>query len=174
MTELLDLYDRNEQRTGGSIVRGTPVPEGCCLLLVSIMTVRSDGKILITKRAPEKSYAGRWEITGGCVQSGESAEEGAVRELREETGIRIEQSELIPCGVQHRSGYIHRFFLIHKDIAEDAVQLQAGETEAYQWVTPAEFLALASAKCMIPHHISMLLSHYGEIFKDIKEPRKHS
>lgn len=169
MAELLDLYDTNGNRTGGSVMRGTPVPNGCYLLLVSIMTVRPDGRILITKRAPEKSYAGRWEITGGCVQSGESAEEGAVRELREETGILIDKSELIPCGMHRRSGYIHRFFLIHKNVPDDAVRLQKGETDAFRWVTPAEFLALSEAKCMIPHHISMIYSHYGELFEDCKK-----
>ena len=64
MTEILDLYNENGEPTGGTVLRGTPVPHGYYLMLVSIMTVRSDGRFLITKRAPEKNYAGRWEITG--------------------------------------------------------------------------------------------------------------
>ena len=169
MTEILDLYNENGEPTGGTVLRGTPVPHGYYLMLVSIMTLRSDGRFLITKRAPEKKYAGRWEITGGCVQSGETAAEGALRELREETGITASAAELTECGTDRRSGYIHCFFLIHKDVPEDAVVLQPGETDAYRWVTPAVYRALMRKGRTIPHHNPMILSHYGILFGDKKQ-----
>lgn len=164
MTEILDLYNENGEPTGGTVLRGTPVPHGYYLMLVSILTLRSDGRFLITKRAPEKKYAGRWEITGGCVQSGETAVQGALRELREETGICGTAAELTDCGIRRRGFYIHRFFLIHKDIPEDAVVLQQGETDAYRWVSPAEYRRLMRTGRTIPHHNPMILSHYGELF----------
>lgn len=165
MTEILDLYNENGETTGGTVLRGTPVPHGYYLMLVSIMTVRSDGRFLITKRAPEKNYAGRWEITGGCVQSGETAAEGALRELREETGITASAAELSDCGSCRRSSYIHRFFRIHKDVPEDSVILQPGETDAYRWVTPAEYRELMRTGRTIPHHNAMILSYFGALFE---------
>ena len=70
MPEYLDLYRRDGTRTGQTIERGQRVPPGRCVLLVSILTLNSRGEILLTKRAKEKKYACRWEITGGWVQSG--------------------------------------------------------------------------------------------------------
>ncbi len=169
--EHLDLYDENGVRTGASIVRGTPVPRGACLLLVGIMTQRRDGMILMTRRASAKKYAGRWEITGGCVQSGESAGQGALRELREETGIHAEAGELISCGTYRRSDYIYAFFRVQKEINDADIRLQAGETDAFRWVTPDELLTLAESDQTIPHHTPMILHAYSEVFKDCERIR---
>ncbi len=47
-----------------------------------------DGKILLVKRnkAPHKDF---WAIPGGSVKLGESLQEAAEREIREETGLTI-------------------------------------------------------------------------------------
>lgn len=54
------------------------------LLLVgtSIIAVR-DGSILLQKRADN----GQWSYPGGCMEVGETPEESAKREFREETGL---------------------------------------------------------------------------------------
>ncbi len=41
-----------------------------------------------------------WGSPGGWLESGESAAEGAVREVWEETGIRVTEGELRPCGYE--------------------------------------------------------------------------
>lgn len=173
MPELLDLYDQNRQRCGRMIVRGERVPEGCRLLLVSVMTVNSSGEILVTRRAPEKKYAGRWEVTGGCVQAGESAEQGALRELREETGICAVPAELQHCGSAERAGYIHEFFLVHKDVPLEEIRLQRGETDDACWVSPQRFLRMAESHLTIPHHNVMIFMHYADVFRDCKMQRGH-
>lgn len=48
-----------------------------------------DGKLLTTERSRNKTYPLKWEVTGGSILKGETAAEGAVRELYEETGIKI-------------------------------------------------------------------------------------
>ena len=70
MPEILDLYDKDGNRTGETIVRGTKIPEGRHVLLVSIVTVNGKGEILLSKRAPGKTYEGCWEVTTDAV-SGE-------------------------------------------------------------------------------------------------------
>lgn len=42
---------------------------------------------------------GRVVGVGGKVEPGESVREGAVREVREETGLRIDPRDLVPAGV---------------------------------------------------------------------------
>ncbi len=53
-----------------------------------------DKKILLAKRAiePEK---GKWDILGGFVEAGESAEDGVIREMREETGLEVKIDEYL-------------------------------------------------------------------------------
>lgn len=54
---------------------------------IVIYTIRQDAlKVLLIKRALEP-FRGRWALPGGFVQLDESLEEGARRELREETGL---------------------------------------------------------------------------------------
>lgn len=51
---------------------------------------REDGRFLMASRPPGKVYEGWWEFPGGKVESGETAREALVRELREELGIEVE------------------------------------------------------------------------------------
>ena len=51
----------------------------------------TDGKLLLQQRADN----GFWGAHGGCMEIGESAEDGAKRELFEETGITANKLELI-------------------------------------------------------------------------------
>ncbi len=55
-----------------------------------------DGKLLITKRGKEaKNERGKWEITGGGVEFGETFEQAIKREIKEELGIEIDILELL-------------------------------------------------------------------------------
>lgn len=46
------------------------------------------GDVLLIRRGKEPQY-GRWMVPGGGLEWGETLEEAAVREVREETGIEI-------------------------------------------------------------------------------------
>jgi 8-oxo-dGTP diphosphatase len=51
-------------------------------------------RALLIRRASEP-LRGEWSIPGGMLELGETLEEGAVRELQEETGLRVRVLELI-------------------------------------------------------------------------------
>ena len=57
---------------------------------IAVAVVEHNDLFLIGKRPPGVVLAGFWEFPGGKVFQGESAEEAAVRECREETGIEVE------------------------------------------------------------------------------------
>ena len=164
MQEILDLYDRDGNRTGETIVRGNKIPEGRCVLLVSIITRNPDGEILLTRRSAGKTFAHCWEITGGCVQTGETAAQGAVRELFEETGIRVTEAELECRGQETGADFIHVFFLVRKHVPVSGLHLLPGETDAAQWVQPPEYLRLSEQNCTIPLSAALLAAHYPDLF----------
>ena len=60
--------------------------------LASCMVIQDDeDSVLLTKRSQRMSvFPGAWVLPGGHIEVGESLEECAVREIKEETGIEIE------------------------------------------------------------------------------------
>jgi mutator protein MutT len=53
-----------------------------------------EGRALLVRRGKEPLY-GRWTVPGGTVELGETLEEAVVREMEEETGLRVEPVELL-------------------------------------------------------------------------------
>lgn len=59
------------------------------------------GRILLVRRG-RRPFRGRWALPGGFVEVGETVEQAATRELREETGLRPREVKLL--GVYSRPG----------------------------------------------------------------------
>jgi len=47
-------------------------------------------RVLIAQRAPGENLAGKWELPGGKIESGETPQECLKREIREELDVDIE------------------------------------------------------------------------------------
>jgi ADP-ribose pyrophosphatase YjhB (NUDIX family) len=62
--------------------------------LVSNVLPEMDGRVLLLRRAIHPSY-GRWAFPGGYLELGESPEEGAEREAREEVGLEVKAGPLL-------------------------------------------------------------------------------
>jgi 8-oxo-dGTP diphosphatase len=56
--------------------------------------IERDGTYLILKRN-EEPFAGEWDLPGGFVEMGESPADAVVREVAEETGLRVTPTEII-------------------------------------------------------------------------------
>ena len=61
------------------------------------VAVIQDGALLMVRRGRGPNV-GLWAIPGGKVDYGESMQEAAVREVREETGIEVELDEVVWVG----------------------------------------------------------------------------
>ena len=60
---------------------------------VAVVLRDGDGRLLLVKRAPGMTQAGRWCVPAGYMDYGEDVREAAARELREETGLVAEVGE---------------------------------------------------------------------------------
>ena len=133
--ELNDIYDKDRNFTGRIHRRGTPWKKGEYGLVVCVWVYDGHGKLLLTRRAPQKSFAGTWENSGGAAKAGENSRQAIVRELFEETGILAEEAEFeLLCSGRDKTCH-YDFYCLRRQIPIEQVVLQPGETDGAQWVT---------------------------------------
>lgn len=160
--EMWDAFDEHENYLGYQIKRSMAkdLPEGVYHIVVMVYTKTSDGKILVTQRARNKTYPLKWEITGGSIVTGETPVEGAARELSEETGI-LQTLE------NFREIYVHvdkiRHCIYHCYLTcipnEVPVKLQMGETMDYRFLDFTEFNKLVLSDRFVLSEQSRYILH---------------
>lgn len=133
-----DIYDKDRQLTGRVHRRGTYWRHGEYGLVVCVWVYDGEGRLLLTRRAPGKSYAGTWENSGGAAKAGESSRQAIVRELFEETGIRAEEDEFEFLSSDRDRSTFYDFYCLKRSVPLEQIVLLPGETDAAQWVTHEE------------------------------------
>ena len=133
--EYNDIYDENRNLTGRLHLRGTPWLPGEYGLVVCVWVYDGQGRILLTRRAPEKSFAGTWENSGGCARAGEDSLCAIVRELAEETGIRAEEEEFELLTTTRDKNTFYDHYCLKRHLPVEQILLQPGETDGVQWAT---------------------------------------
>ena len=133
--EYNDIYDKYRRPTGRTHLRGTPWRAGEYGLVVCVWVYDGNGRLLLTRRAPEKTFAGTWENSGGAAKAGETSLQAITRELFEETGIRAQESEFVLFDAGQDKNTLYDFYCLKKNISLDQIVLLPGETDAVKWVT---------------------------------------
>lgn len=65
------------------------------LRVIQKVLIRNHDKFLLVQRASDdRNYPNKWEFPGGKIDWGEKPEKAAIREVIEETGIRLSTVEL--------------------------------------------------------------------------------
>lgn len=105
-------------------------PKAC----VAVLIVRGD-KLLLAKRGVEPAK-GEWDIPGGFVDRDESAEEAVVREMCEETGLRVRVTDYLGSvpdvyGLR-QTPTLNLCFLVETPTGEPKAQ---SDVEELQWVS---------------------------------------
>src|SRR3546814_16391322 len=75
-----------------------------CIEVAAGCLVDADGRVLIAQRPVGKIAAGQWEFPGGKIETGESAHDALVRELREEIGIEVRDARPLIRSEERRVG----------------------------------------------------------------------
>ncbi len=58
------------------------------------IVIKSGGGVVLVKRK-NKPFRGKWAIPGGFVEYGELVEKAAIREAREETGLKVKLDRIV-------------------------------------------------------------------------------
>ena len=145
MPELWDAYDRELNKIENvTLVRGEPIPDGFYHLVCDIVVKHTDGTYLLMQRDFKKTFGGMWELTaGGSALAGETQLEGAMRELREETGIISFNLKEIERFVNEKRHFVCVVHFCLTDCDKNSIILQKGETVAFRWLTRDEILEMS-------------------------------
>lgn len=167
--ELNDVYDCDRNLTGRVHRRGTRWKAGDYGLIVCVWVYDGKGRVLLTCRAPEKSFAGTWENSGGAAQHGETSRQAITRELFEETGIQAapEDFELLDSR-RDRDAFLD-FYCLRNDTPIEQIVLQKGETVDARWATFAEIHQMIEQK-QICRIISRQFLHQEQLLLDRQDP----
>jgi len=142
MTECLDIVNDNDEVVGKSSYNEM-YEKKLTHRIVHVLVVNNKGQVYFQKRAETKSFLPGYYCTsaGGHVRSGESYEQAAGRELKEELGLSVPVKDV--ASLEFESGGHKRFIRLFIASADSGFNFQDGE------VAGGEFLNLAEAKKLI-------------------------
>jgi 8-oxo-dGTP pyrophosphatase MutT (NUDIX family) len=116
--------------------------------LGAVVYAERDGEILLLKRAGETAFSGQWYLPGGAVDPGESPQEAAVRELREESGLDVlEEPELVGCYLSRLYGHDFLMLSFRAPVAGDVAL--SNEHDGARWVDPLDMRAFMTDETLL-------------------------
>ena len=135
--EVLDIVDETN-----NVIGSAPYDEVYAHRLnhriVHVLIFNEKGEIFLQQRSPKKTFCpGHWSTSaGGHVQKGESYEEAAARELKEELGVSAKLTKI------HESPYDHykmrKFLEVFRVVHEGPFTLNEEEVAGGRWFPVAE------------------------------------
>ena len=143
--EIWDVCDINRNVIPGrTSIRGSDdmADDEFHIVVFGIVTT-PDGRLLVSKRHPDKMFGGVWEFNGGSALSGESSRQAVERELFEETGIDVRgcKGNIVKSNVKYHKGsnWIYDVWVFECEVDLSKLVCQEGEVtevalQSLQWV----------------------------------------
>jgi 8-oxo-dGTP diphosphatase len=143
--EYFDIVDENNVPLGITKERSLVHKDGDWHHSVHIYVLNDKNEFLVHLRAPFKDlHPNCWDTRfGGHVLAGDTIENTAVRELREETGIKVKYEELIKGIIIKHDGGTNKEFnetYYYKFRDNDILKFNDGEVVEAKWMPVEEIL----------------------------------
>ncbi len=137
-------------------------------------------EVLMVRRSSGGTYSGMWVFPGGQVDPAdlhgaagevEVARRAAVREAREEAGLRLDAAQLVPLSFWMPPAEVHHrfatWFFVTAAAAAGDVVVDDTEIRDHRWVTPSAAMAARDAghiELVAPTYMTLWwLSRYGDV-----------
>ena len=103
-----------------------------------------DGRVLLAHRRPGRRwYPDCWDLVGGHIEAGESAEQAVIRECSEEIAVRIRDPRPVPMAFTDPTIEMHAFVVDRWD--GEPVNAAPDEHDDLRWFGCAELAGLTLA-----------------------------
>lgn len=151
--EKRDLYDKNRNLTGETILKGEQIPKNRYIVVVLVFIQNSEGKFLIQKRSEAKN--GKYATTGGHPKAGETSIEGILTEVEEEIGVKMNPKDLklYFSGKSEDERVFWDDYYIKMDIQNlNDLKLQEAEVDSVEWLSENEIVNLMKQDKFFKNH----------------------
>ncbi len=113
-------------------------------IAIATAALLRDGRVLMVHRHPERRwYPDCWDLVGGHIEAGESAEQAVIRECSEELAVRIRDPRPVPMAFTDPTIEMHAFVVDRWD--GEPVNAASDEHDQLGWFRPSELAALKLA-----------------------------
>ena len=99
--------------------------------------IKKDGKFLVTKRPFDDDYMPMlWDIPGGTIKFQENANDALVREINEETKLKVKIGNIIFCYDFPSGPERHQFQMVYEcEYESGEVILNPDDHDEFKWVS---------------------------------------
>ena len=135
--ELLDIVDEYGKFTGEVMEREKVHDLNLLHWEIAVFIVNKNHQVLLQKRSPNKRFnPNKWGLCAGHVDSGETLEDTALREVEEEIGIKYNISDLqvleeMEVNKRESNSHIVRYYYIY--CTENSFNIQTEELSEVRW-----------------------------------------
>jgi len=127
-------------------------------LVAKVVITDKKGRFLLLKRSmSSRNDPGEWDLPGGKIAAWENFDEGLIREVAEETGVRISLGHAIGIA-ESESASAKVVYLIFQGIQDSGHVRLSSEHDDYIWAAPSELQTLDLSKQFRP----FLKTHFGD------------
>ena len=178
MDETIDIVDKNGLPTGETALKSVIHTKGYLHNTAHIWFYTDEGQILLAQRAASKSiYPLLWDVSvAGHIDAGESIENGAIREIKEEIGLKIKQTDLEKIGVFEcfqsypngiKDNEFHNTYIVPLHLPIVSLIPQEEEVNALKLVSIYDFLDLLENSKTNGHFVASNYDYYIKVSEAI-------
>ncbi len=146
--QIVDIH--TGEPTGEHMLRAEAIASGAWCRSTNVFVLNVQGDVLCHRRSALKErHPSAWAThLGGHVTEGESFLMNAVKELEEESGIRVPTETLLPWRTtkMERSRLWIREFVVIVDPSLISLVPQPGEVDEFLWLSPSEIVRRAKSE----------------------------
>lgn len=131
--ELIKIVDANGNFTGEIMDKEEAHDKNLLHNEIAVFIINNNKQVLLQKRSTTKRFnPNKWGLCAGHVQADESLEEAALREIKEEVGINVNENDLFVLGekeinLKDTNSHITYFYYIKTNLKEKEFLIQTEE-----------------------------------------------
>jgi len=150
--ELIDVVDEQGNKTGEVLEKKLAHKLGKWHIAAHVWIYNSKGELMLQQRSLIKdTFPGLWDISvAGHISAGESPETGAIREVEEEIGLKVDLEDIQYLFTQKESHFhpdkdwynneFHFVYLCKYDGKLEDLKLQSDEVDSLKFICPDDLM----------------------------------